>query len=82
MLFADRVLPDLISAARASGDPTANAAADVLQDWSRNSDAADTGAILFERWYQVIWRIQPRRGVRPGVRSTRPFASSGQTHRP
>ena len=53
MLFADRVLPDLVSAARASADPTAKAAADVLANWSRNSDAADTGALLFEQWYQT-----------------------------
>jgi len=52
-VFADRVLPDLISAARASGDATANAAADVLERWSRNSDATDTGAILFEGWYNA-----------------------------
>lgn len=53
MLFADRVLPDLIAAARASADPTAKAAAGVLENWSRNSDAADTGALLFEQWYET-----------------------------
>jgi acyl-homoserine-lactone acylase len=53
MLSADRVLPDLIGAANASGDPTAQAAAGVLARWSRNSDAPDTGAILFELWYQA-----------------------------
>jgi acyl-homoserine-lactone acylase len=53
MLFADRVLPDLIPAARASGDPIAIAAANVLDSWSKNSDATDTGAILFQLWYQL-----------------------------
>jgi acyl-homoserine-lactone acylase len=53
LLFADRVLPDLVSAARASGDAVANAAADSLERWSRNSDATDTGAILFEAWYNA-----------------------------
>ncbi|MBV8815018.1 MAG: penicillin acylase family protein [Verrucomicrobia bacterium] len=53
MLFADRVLPDLLSAARVSADPSARAAADVLERWSRNSDASDTGALLFEKWYET-----------------------------
>jgi acyl-homoserine-lactone acylase len=53
MLFADRVLPDLIGAANASGDPPAIAAAAVLERWSHNGDATDTGAVLFELWYQA-----------------------------
>jgi acyl-homoserine-lactone acylase len=53
MLFADRVFPDLIPVARASGDPIAIAAANVLDSWSKNSDATDTGAILFQLWYQL-----------------------------
>lgn len=53
MLFAERVLPDLIAAARSSGNATANAAADVLAQWTGNSDATDTGAVLFELWYQA-----------------------------
>jgi acyl-homoserine-lactone acylase len=53
MAFADRVLPDLIGAANASGDPVALGAAGVLERWSHNSDAPDTGAILFELWYQT-----------------------------
>ena len=53
MLFAERVLPDLIDAALASHDPTAIASANLLQSWSKNSDATDTGAILFQLWYQL-----------------------------
>jgi len=53
MLFAERVLPDLIQAASKSPDATANAAADVLRSWSQNSDATDTGALLFQLWYQL-----------------------------
>jgi acyl-homoserine-lactone acylase len=53
VLFADRVQSDLISAAIQSKDPNAEAAAEVLQQWDRNSDAGDTGAILFEAWYQA-----------------------------
>lgn len=52
MLFADRVLPDLIAAAKLSRDPTALRAADILQSWNHNSDAEDVGAILFEAWYK------------------------------
>jgi acyl-homoserine-lactone acylase len=53
MLFADRVVHDLISAGRSSEDQTAKAAAGVLEHWNGNSDAADAGAILFELWYQA-----------------------------
>ncbi|HYY29030.1 MAG TPA: penicillin acylase family protein [Chthoniobacterales bacterium] len=53
MLFAERVLPDLIHAAGESDNATAKAAANVLMSWSQNSDATDTGAILFQLWYQL-----------------------------
>jgi acyl-homoserine-lactone acylase len=47
------VLPDLITAARASGDPAAAAAAGVLQRWDRRSDANSRGALLFQEWYRL-----------------------------
>lgn len=53
MIMADRILPDLISAARESGDADASAAADVLEKWDRESDAGSQGAVLFERWYNL-----------------------------
>jgi acyl-homoserine-lactone acylase len=53
MIMADRILPDLISAARASGDADAIAAADVLEKWDKESDATSQGALLFERWYNL-----------------------------
>lgn len=53
MIMARRVLPDLITAARASGDPRAAAAAAVLQRWDRKSDAASRGAVLFQQWYRL-----------------------------
>jgi acyl-homoserine-lactone acylase len=53
MLFAERVLPDLIQAASKSSSTTATAAANVLKSWSQNSDATDTGALLFQLWYQL-----------------------------
>jgi len=54
MLLADRVLPDLIAAANASGNATAAAAAAVLAGWDRNADAASKGAALFERWWDIV----------------------------
>lgn len=57
MLLAGRVLPGplgLIAAARASGDPTAKLAADILDKWDRNADAASKGAVLFEAWWEIF----------------------------
>jgi acyl-homoserine-lactone acylase len=53
MELADRLAPDLISAAEASGDPTTLAAAGVLAAWDHNADAASRGALLFEAWYRA-----------------------------
>src|SRR5258708_1004127 len=53
MIMADRILPDLIAAARASGDADASAAAAVLEKWDRLSDAGSQGAVLCERWYNL-----------------------------
>ncbi|MBO0734503.1 MAG: penicillin acylase family protein, partial [Methylocapsa sp.] len=52
MLLADRVLPDLISAA--SGNPAAQAAVTVLSAWDRTSDSASVGAVLFEAWWALL----------------------------
>jgi acyl-homoserine-lactone acylase len=54
MLLADRVLPDLIAAARASRDPIAKQAADALDAWDRNADATSKGAVLFEAWLAIV----------------------------
>lgn len=53
MLLADRVLPDLIAAAQASGNATAVQAASVLAAWDRTADAESKGAVLFERWFDT-----------------------------
>ena len=53
MIMADRILPDLIPAAKASGDADAISAAAVLEKWDRQSDATSQGAVLFERWYNL-----------------------------
>jgi acyl-homoserine-lactone acylase len=52
MLLASRLLPDLIAAARASPDATAQRAASVLAAWDQTADAASKGGSLFERWYE------------------------------
>ena len=54
MLLADRVLPDLIAAAQASGNPTAQQAAATLAAWDRTSDANSKGAVLFEAWWVIV----------------------------
>jgi acyl-homoserine-lactone acylase len=55
MLLADRILDDLIPAARASGRPLAMQAADVLERWDRAADPESRGAMLFMQWaYRVL----------------------------
>jgi acyl-homoserine-lactone acylase len=56
MLLAGRLVPDLIAAAQASGEATAESAASVLQTWQAggySSDADSQGAALFELWYDL-----------------------------
>jgi acyl-homoserine-lactone acylase len=58
MLLADRVLDDLIPAARASGRPLAVQAADVLERWDRAAEPESRGAMLFMLWaYRVVEAI-------------------------
>lgn len=54
MELADRLLDDLIPAARQYGDKLALRAADVLQAWDRNADADSRGAILFSFWAEEM----------------------------
>jgi len=49
--LADRVLDQLVTAARQSGDPNAEKAAAVLEKWDRETNADSKGAVLFGRWY-------------------------------
>ncbi len=48
--LADRVVGDLVKAARARGGETLRAAADVLSAWDRQTEANSRGAVLFEAW--------------------------------
>jgi acyl-homoserine-lactone acylase len=50
MELADRLLDELIGAARASGRPMAARAADVLARWDRQANADSRGAVLFTLW--------------------------------
>jgi acyl-homoserine-lactone acylase len=50
MALADRVLDDLLPAARTSGRPLTVRAADVLQTWDRAADGDSRGAVLFVEW--------------------------------
>jgi acyl-homoserine-lactone acylase len=52
-LLADRVLPDLLAAARQSSDPDAKRAAAVLEKWDHKFEADSRGAELF-----LIWAIR------------------------
>lgn len=54
MELADRVLDDLIAAARQSSDATAGKAAGVLAAWDRQALASSTGALLFAFWLRAI----------------------------
>jgi acyl-homoserine-lactone acylase len=51
MLLADRVLDDLVAAAKTAGGAAASAAA-VLAAWDRSANADSRGAVLFEAWYR------------------------------
>ena len=50
MELADRVLDDLLAAARANGSERARRAADVLAAWDRQANAESRGALLFLQW--------------------------------
>ena len=52
MELAERILDDLIPAARKYGDELAHQAADVLNAWDRKADANSRGAVLFSFWYE------------------------------
>ena len=50
MELADRILDDLIPAARRVGSELGRQAADVLEAWDRKADANSRGAVLFAAW--------------------------------
>ncbi len=61
MELADRVLDDLLPAAR-QGNATAVQAANVLSAWDRCADASSRGAVLFQAFVRELNRRSGRRG--------------------
>jgi len=53
MEMADRVLDELITAAR-EANATAQRAAEVLHNWDRKADAESRGAVLFAAWQRQM----------------------------
>lgn len=56
MLAADRLLDDLLPAARSHGDEQALRAAAVLEDWDRTAGAESQGSVLFARWFRTAMK--------------------------
>src|SRR5690606_1876610 len=52
--MADRVLDDLLPAARQHGAGLAREAAGVLEAWDRTADAGSRGAVLFAAWVRAM----------------------------
>ena len=73
MELADRILDDLIPAARRRGG-LARQAADVLESWDREANADSRGAVLFEAWVREI-------GMGPDVFRT-PWSAANPTTTP
>jgi acyl-homoserine-lactone acylase len=55
MELADRLLPDLIAAAREDGGERVRTAADILDAWDGNADVESGGAILFLAWAEAFY---------------------------
>jgi acyl-homoserine-lactone acylase len=58
MELADRVLPELIEAARQSDNPLARQAAEVLDGWDRAAEPDSRGTLLFVAWVLAL-PLQP-----------------------
>jgi acyl-homoserine-lactone acylase len=52
--MADRLLNDLIPAARKLGGESLREAADLLETWDRKTDAQSRGAVLFNAWVNTM----------------------------
>lgn len=88
MALADRILPDLVAAARGGGDADARRAADVLEAWDRHADAGSRGAVLFVAWVQewlrtangktfaVAWRLDSAVATPRGLADPRAAAAA------
>jgi acyl-homoserine-lactone acylase len=56
MELADRLLDDLLPAARERGNESAKRAADVLAAWDRTADPESKGGVLFMTWWSQLGR--------------------------
>ena len=52
--MADRVLPDLLTAASEDDDPDMEKAVEVLTNWDRTFSADNRGGVLFEEWAKLF----------------------------
>lgn len=66
--MADRVVPELVEAARQSASAGARRAAEVLEAWDRTADSDSRGAVLF---YLFARELQSRRLLGDLFRVTR-----------
>jgi acyl-homoserine-lactone acylase len=57
--LADRVVDDLVAAARRSSDATAAAAAKVLATWDRQATPESRGTLLFALWVDALTSADP-----------------------
>jgi acyl-homoserine-lactone acylase len=54
MEVADRMLNDLLAAARSSSDTLVSRAVSILSKWDRATNADSRGAVLFARWFDKL----------------------------
>ena len=57
MLMAERVLDDLLDAARASDRPGLSDAIRILDDWDRTADAESRGGLIFKGWARTYAEV-------------------------
>jgi acyl-homoserine-lactone acylase len=70
MELADRILEELIAAARRSEDATAARAANVLAAWDRQATPDSTGTLLFLTWITVLQSEHPSSRLDPDLFAT------------
>ena len=74
MELADKVMPDLLAAAKNAGAPAGAAdAARVLEQWDHNTDADSRGAVLFQAFVNAY--LPAESNSRQDAREVRPAAS-------
>ena len=81
MLAADRLLDDLLPAARAADSEEARRAAAVLSDWDRTADAESEGSVLFASWLRALVEAGApfETPYRPGAPRTTPDGLANPT---